>query len=143
MSEILSSSDHYPQNSFEARYNRLLEATGCKTQVELGEFLKIRQSSVSDAKSRNAIPSDWLITLLKKKNINPLWVLNGLEPKFIAPLMCEQLNPHLVRIVEVKPPEQCTAQELINELVRRALQTRDNEAILKEVAGSWLPAYKR
>ena len=134
MPETHSSSDYYPQNSFEARYNRLLEATGCKTQVELGEFLRIRQSSVSDAKSRNAIPSDWLITLLKKKNINPLWVLNNLEPKFIAPLVCEQLNPHIVRIVEVKPPEQCTAQDLINELVRRALLEQNMEAIRKEVA---------
>ena len=48
----------------------------------------------------------------------------------------------MVYLIETKRPEQGSAQDLINELVRRALQKRDKAEIAGEVAGSWFPIEK-
>lgn len=69
---------------FTAAYNRIREVTGCRTQVEVSEFLDIRQSSISDAKKRGNIPGEWLITLLEKNSINPLWIKTGRGDRYVA-----------------------------------------------------------
>lgn len=74
-------------NDFEAALKRIHEEAGTKTQVQLAELLGIRQSSISDAKRRVSIPSDWLLKLFLAKGVNPDWVLNG-EPamRYLAPV---------------------------------------------------------
>lgn len=55
------------------RLQRVFEAAGCTTQVELAAFLGIQQSSISDAKKRKAIPADWLMmksALLNEKHLS-------------------------------------------------------------------------
>ena len=69
-----------------AMLQRFFEAAGCRTQTELAVFLGIRQSSVSDAKRRRVIPPEWLVTLLRQKNIHPDWVLTGTGPRFLLPM---------------------------------------------------------
>lgn len=44
--------------SFDAQMERIHRATGTRTQVELAEFLGIRQSAVSDARRRGKIPAE-------------------------------------------------------------------------------------
>ena len=56
---------------------RIQAVTGCGTQRELGRFLGINQSAISDAKRRGTIPAEWLLTLLRGKGINPDWILTG------------------------------------------------------------------
>lgn len=99
---------------------RIQSVTNTKTQVELAKFLGIRQSSISDAKKRRAIPAEWLIKLLKNKNTNPDWILLGVEPIFLGPAIGESAA-RIVYLTEIKPPKECSAQELITELVSRAL----------------------
>ena len=64
-----------------ARYveilTRIYKITGTKTQVELAEFLGVRQSAISDAKRRGSIPAKWLLTIWDKKKVSPDWVLTG------------------------------------------------------------------
>ena len=43
------------------------------------------------------------------------------------PVDSETMKPHVVYVTETKPPEQCSSQELINELARRALQKPTTE----------------
>lgn len=109
--------DEIEKNSLE----RIFEVTGCQTQTELADILGIKQSSISDAKKRNAIPAEWLVKLLRLKNINPQWVVNGDEPKYLGPASGEIPPPETVFVTETRPPLECSAQELINELVRRAI----------------------
>ena len=52
----------FSPDKFDAQFQRILEATGCKTQVELADILEVRQSAISDAKRRMTIPSNWLET---------------------------------------------------------------------------------
>ena len=66
-----------PDTSFEAQYKRVFEAAECRTQIQLAEFLDIRQSSISDAKRRKSIPAEWRMKLFEKKRINPEWILSG------------------------------------------------------------------
>ncbi len=64
----------------------------------------------------------WLITLLVKKRVSPEWVLFGKDAQHLIPADADQAKPHVVRVTEIRPPKECSAQELFNELVRRALQ---------------------
>ncbi len=111
-----------PQEIFAAQYRRVFEAAECKTQVELAAFLEIRQSSIADAKRRKNIPAEWRVKLFEKKRINPDWILSGEGSRYLVPADTDQGKPQVVRITKVRPPRECSAQELVNELVRRALQ---------------------
>lgn len=62
--------------------DRLLEATECRSQVELAAFLGTRQSLISDAKRRDRIPAEWLDFLHKTKGVRPEWILHGTPPKY-------------------------------------------------------------
>lgn len=117
-----------PQNDFESQYRRVFEAAGCGTQIDLAALLDIRQSSVSDAKRRRSVPPDWLVKLFDKKRINPDWIRYGVGAKYLAPADSGQSGPHVVRVTEVRPPQECSAQDLVNELVRRALQENNKSS---------------
>ena len=66
-----------PQSDFESQYKRVLEAAGCRTQLDLAAVLEIRQSSISAAKRRRSIPSAWLLKLFKRKRISLEWLRTG------------------------------------------------------------------
>lgn len=69
--------------SFDEIFDRIKLATNTRTQVELAEVLDIRQSSISDAKRRNSIPSDWYMKLFEKFGLNPDWLKKGLGPMYL------------------------------------------------------------
>ncbi len=131
------------QNKKEQALQRVFAASGCRTQIELAGILGIKQSSISDAKKRHAIPAEWLIKLLRLKGINPDWVLYGEGEKYLAPTDTRRDKPHVIQATKVKPLQECSAQELINELVRRALQTPNLATISKRVTNSWPVVKKR
>ena len=60
--------------------DRILQAAGCKTQVELAEFLGIRQSAVTDARRRGRIPEEWLLKMGQRMGMDPA----GLDDSIIA-----------------------------------------------------------
>ena len=125
-----------PTYDFKSAIKRVFEAAECRTQIELAKFLGVRQSSISDAKRRKSIPDNWLVKLLKKKQINPEWTLYGKGAKFLVPADLTYNEPHVVRVTVIRPPAECSAQELINELVRRAL---NKPAVEKGQEGSAKP----
>lgn len=51
--------------------DRIKNVTQCRTQQELAQFFDVSQSCISDSKKRLAIPSKWLLSLLKKKGHQP------------------------------------------------------------------------
>ena len=103
---------------------RVFQTAGCRTQQQLAEFLDIRQSAITDAKRRGAIPADWLLKLLRIQGVNPDWILTGEGVHYMRSAESEEPVFSAERVIEIRPPEQCSAQELINELVRRALGER-------------------
>ncbi len=108
------------QSDFESQYRRILEVTECKTQVELADFFEIKQSSISDAKRRHAIPSGWLIKLFEKKRISPAWVRTGVGGKMVQTSdAAGGLAPAFTAAIERRPAEECTTEELLAEIARR------------------------
>ena len=105
----------FSPDKFDAQFQRILEATGCKTQVELADILEVRQSAISDAKRRMTIPSNWLETLHKKQGL------------------------HVVKTVEFRPLEECSLRDIIRELVRRIWQEPDLEEIKRQITASCPP----
>ena len=90
-------------NFFESALQRIYSTTNTRTQVQLAEVLGIRQSSISDAKRRGAIPPDWQITLLNQFGLNPAWVRTGEGPQYLAgeegeaPVCCAGEKPQTPR----------------------------------------------
>ena len=109
--------------TFQAQMDRIHFVTQTRTQVELADFLGIRQSSVSDAKRRERIPSDWLVTLMRTKNVYPEWILTGNGPCHV----CETTSPGQYesgdkaeeRRADEDALRRLSARTLAEELVRR------------------------
>lgn len=70
-------------SNFEEIFERIKLATRTRTQIELANVLDIRQSSISDAKRRNSIPSDWCIKLFERFGLNPDWIKKGSGPMYL------------------------------------------------------------
>lgn len=70
-----------PNDGFDAAFERICGELGIKTQVELAAALGIRQSSISDAKRRGAIPAEWQLTLFEQYGLMPVWVRSGFGPR--------------------------------------------------------------
>lgn len=69
--------------NFDEIFERIKYATSTRTQVELAEVLDIRQSSISDAKRRNSVPSDWFMKLFEQFGLNPDWLKKGIGPMYL------------------------------------------------------------
>lgn len=69
--------------NFDEIFERIKLATNTRTQVELAEVLDIRQSSISDAKRRNSVPSDWYMKLFEQFGLNPDWLKKGNNPMYL------------------------------------------------------------
>ena len=69
--------------NFNEVFERIKQATNTRTQVELAEVLDIRQSSISDAKRRNSVPSDWYMKLFEKFGLNPDWLKRAVGPRYL------------------------------------------------------------
>ncbi len=69
--------------NFDEIFERIKAATNTRTQVELAEVLDIRQSSISDAKRRNSVPSDWYMKLFEQFGLSPDWLKKGSGPMYL------------------------------------------------------------
>ena len=107
---------------FDEQMQRIYFITGTRTQIELANFLGLRQSAVSVAKRRENIPSDWLVILMRVKNIHPEWILTGKGPCFIgtAPERRYETGEEAVeRTADEDALRRLSARKLADELVRR------------------------
>lgn len=67
--------------------DRIKNVTQCRTQQELAQFFDVSQSCISDSKKRLAIPSKWLLSLLKKRASTLNGCKKALAPSFCSPMM--------------------------------------------------------
>jgi len=108
---------------FKEQMSRIQLVTGKRTQTELADFLGIGPSAVSDAKEQGKIPSDWLVILLRVKNVYPEWILTGNGPCFITlppKLDCYTTGAETAdRRADEKALRRLSSQMLADELIRR------------------------
>lgn len=57
--------------------SRMMEALGVSTQSALAEELGVSRGAVSDAKSKDKVPAEWLLKLFRGHGINPFWMETG------------------------------------------------------------------
>lgn len=62
--------------NFGEAFNRMCDIVGIKTQKSLGTVLGISQPSVHYARTRQCIPTTWLLKLVNM-GVNPEWILYG------------------------------------------------------------------
>lgn len=107
-----------PEVVFPAAYARLMQVFGVRTQVQLAECLDVRQSSISDAKRRNAIPDGWLMSVLLQKWVSPLWILTGEGAQYLTPF---DGSPVIMSLAQgdALSAEALTTEQLMGELLRR------------------------
>ncbi|MFQ8887369.1 MAG: DNA-binding protein [Bilophila wadsworthia] len=97
-------------------------AVECRTQAELAEFLGIKQSSISDAKKEKRFLQIGF-SLRCGKGIRPDWILTG-QGAYAAILRWDGNGcPPACTHFEIRPPEECTMEELMVEIFRRASKT--------------------
>ena len=82
---------------FQKVMERIHKATGARTQVQLAAALGVRQSSISDAKRRWSVPSDWLLKLYRSHGLNPDWLAEGHEPVYLSPAKAHVSAEDLLR----------------------------------------------
>jgi len=63
---------------FDTAFKRLVEVCEAKTQASLARSVNTTQPVVNKIfKRKKHIPARWLLAMLRKKNVNPDWVLYG------------------------------------------------------------------
>lgn len=100
--------------SFDAVYARMLFAAGIGTQAELAELIGIRQASISDAKKRGNIPTEWCMRLYDVRGVHVDWQRQGMGPvydnakiplgTFIEDLILEEPEPAVNYLAEYDDP---------------------------------------
>ncbi len=83
MAKLKKKCDERLEQWFEEAMDRIKKATGARTQVQLADVLEVRQSSISDAKRRCSVPSDWFLKLYRSHGLNPNWLSDGHEPVYL------------------------------------------------------------
>lgn len=103
---------------------RLAEAfciDGNITQVKLAEALNIRQSSISDAKRRKSVPSEWLLKALEVGGVDPNWIRTGEGPRY--------------RVLSDDGEGALTATEIRRRIVEENQRPLSFEELLEELNG--------
>lgn len=71
---------------FDRFLERLAEVSGIASQTELADSLGVNRSAITQARKKNAIPSNWLLHLFRTYGLNPDWLEKGLGTPFINPI---------------------------------------------------------
>lgn len=97
MAKLKKKCDERLERWFEEAMERIKKATGARTQVQLAEVLDVRQSSISDAKRRCSVPSDWFLKLYRSHGLNPNWLSDGHDPIYLNPAKASVSEENLLR----------------------------------------------
>ena len=66
--------------SFEEIFDRLKLASGVATDSDLGRALGLKQSTISQTKSRKHVPAAWVVTISHAFGVSADWILYGEGP---------------------------------------------------------------
>ena len=71
-------------DTFTAQLTRIRAILGLRDEAALAEFLGVSSVAVDAARERGKLPAEWLLILLRARNISPEWVLSGAGPCYLA-----------------------------------------------------------
>ena len=67
---------------FSAQIERIKEACGAKTDMDLAKILEIKHSSVASARKRESIPPRWFVEISNRYGVSADWLIFGEAPKY-------------------------------------------------------------
>jgi phage repressor protein C with HTH and peptisase S24 domain len=73
------------KNKFNIFYERTSQALGVVNLSELADILKVNRSSITQARKKDSVPSNWLIELFRLYGLNPDWLEGGSGPRLLKP----------------------------------------------------------
>ena len=68
--------------SFSAQFERIKEACGAKTDMDLARILEIKHSSIASARKRKSLPPRWFIDISNRYGVSADWLIFGEGPKY-------------------------------------------------------------
>ena len=74
----------YDYDTFTAQLTRIRAILGLRDEAALAEFLGVSPVALDAARERGKLPAEWLLILLRARNISPEWVLSGAGPCYLA-----------------------------------------------------------
>ena len=75
---------HDDDTPFTTQLTRIRAILGLRDEDALAEFLGVSSAAVNAARERGKLPAEWLLILLRARNISPEWVLSGAGPCYLA-----------------------------------------------------------
>ena len=96
---------------FDAFFRRVAESTNITTQMGLADALGVNRSAITQAKTRNAVPQKWILTLSRRYALSPDWLEFGsgkagqemvLESRTTKPLVFPDISLETVMVPKVK-----------------------------------------
>ena len=108
-------------SQFWARFRRIKEAVGVKTDIALAKVLGIKHSSVASAKDRKSIPLKWIVEISDNYDISCDWLLYGEDAKYRDQVRQISAQP--------SPPVEALDLDLIREIIVIAEETLENQKL--------------
>ncbi len=72
--------------NFQTFFERVSGTLGVKSLSELADILCVNRSSITQARKKNSVPANWLLTLFRSHGLNPDWLESGDGPKWLKPV---------------------------------------------------------
>jgi len=63
-------------NNFSIFIQKVYQYTDIHSQTKLANVLGVHRSAITQAKRRNMVPKSWILKIMKKYNLHPLWLDN-------------------------------------------------------------------
>lgn len=95
---------HLPMRPISARIKRLRKDLGGVTLETFGKWCGVSKAAVQQWEAEDGTTPSWeaLLTLQRKKRVNPKWVLHGgPDSDIFRPLDAEELNPRQRAILDL------------------------------------------
>lgn len=104
---------------FTTFFERLQKAAGIATQMELADALGLNRSAVTQAKTRDAVPQKWILSLSRRYGLSPDWLEFGTGAPRPAPARRGQAeaSPASTRNHAVGRPLADPAPSTVEELI--------------------------
>ena len=90
------------ENKIDVLIQRIMDATGIRSQSELARELEINRSGITHARNKNQIPDKWIVKLYRRFGLNPGWIESGTGSVFLNRESCRDCQYRKIPKVEAR-----------------------------------------
>ena len=135
-------------NSFDSFFKRLQSVSPIRNQSQLAEYLQVGRATVSLAKHKDKVPTNWIFKLSSEFGLNSDWLARGRGSPYqekqsedASPLVVQQVEPSLTPEGDFQPADDSPLQ--IDPCLLQAPASQDNLVSLCMQEEAMQPAIKQ